>query len=580
METRSSMRVEHPQLRVRRRAPPAQLHRQLERAGQPGTRLRVPRVCLQAAHRHRPAATPPTARLANTQNRRHRARLDWVAQRRPRAVRLERRCALRRHQPRVGPRRHEHAALRLPVGCRQARAPPVLPHRAARRRHSPPDLQTTSDRVDRLAARVAVGAHVKRMRAAAHRREARCRVASHRRRVEDHVDARAQRRVALAPLQPAHARVVRDERRRARRVDRGARALQPERKRHAPAGDRAREARRCVHAASRGRARQHARKLARPLADADRDRRAHEPAAHQARRMQRRVAALEQLPLLRVHRRRLGRRDAKAAMLKQLGAPQEAAVAHAARHLWRAALQVARRLLHVPPRRRDDAQQVAAAQARDVQRAHARHAARQRRAHARQPHLCVAHRLQPRIRPPLRTGVDRAVALQVERQLSRGGVIEHHRARQRRAAARRPLQLVAQLDRAQRVDARLHQRRVGVDRAARRAPHHLQHRPKRRCRHVALGRCHALRRFWRHHAQQRRCSRATAQHAIPSHRQHGHARRRSRQDHPVQRFQPERKANPAKAARRLDCRHPLARRAARRHPHLGPRAPLHAHAGS
>eukprot|EP00966_Prymnesium_polylepis_P035661 828244-Prymnesium_polylepis.2 len=38
------------------------------------------------------------------------------------------------------------------------------------------------------------------------------------------------------------------------------------------------------------------------------------------------------------------------------------------------------------------------------------------------------------------------------------------------------LQLVAQLDRAQRVDPRVHQRRIGVDRAARCAPRQLQDR--------------------------------------------------------------------------------------------------------
>eukprot|EP00966_Prymnesium_polylepis_P245094 5669309-Prymnesium_polylepis.1 len=170
----------------------------------------------------------------------------------------------------------------------------------------------------------------------------------------------------------------------------------PEYKRHAPARDRARKARYRVHAASLGRACQDAHKLTRPLTDADRDRRAHERAACQARRMQRSVAALEQLPLLRVHCYRLGYRDMKGTMLKQLGAPQEATVAHAARHLWRAPLQVVRRLLQVPPRRRDDAQQVAAAQARDEQRAHPCHPAWQRRAHTRQQHLRSAHLRQQR----------------------------------------------------------------------------------------------------------------------------------------------------------------------------------------
>ncbi len=71
--------------------------------------------------------------------------------------------------------------------------------------------------------------------------------------------------------------------------------------------------------------------------------------------MQRRIAALEQLPLLRVHGRRLGRRDAEEAVLKQLGVAQEGAVPHAARHLGRAADKTQCGLLHVPPSERDHA---------------------------------------------------------------------------------------------------------------------------------------------------------------------------------------------------------------------------------
>eukprot|EP00966_Prymnesium_polylepis_P314638 7270451-Prymnesium_polylepis.1 len=213
-------------------------------------------------------------------------------------MRLERHRLLCRQQPRVTPRRHEHPLLRLPVGRRQACTPPVLPHCAPCCRHRPSAAtHTACSRVDRLAARVAIGTCVKRVRAAPHRCEPRHCVALHRRWIEDHVDPCTQRRVALQPLQPAHARVVRHKRRRARRVERCARALKPQHKRHAAARDRAREARRHVHAASRGRVRQHATKLARPLADVDSNRGAQQPPPHQARRMQRRIAALEQLPL-------------------------------------------------------------------------------------------------------------------------------------------------------------------------------------------------------------------------------------------------------------------------------------------
>ena len=61
-------------------------------------------------------------------------------------------------------------------------------------------------------------------------------------------------------------------------------------------------------------------------------------------------------------------------------------------------------------------------------------------------------------------------------ELPRRRVVEDKRGRQRLTVARHRLQLVPQLDRAERVDPRLHQRRVRIDRAARRAPHDAKHR--------------------------------------------------------------------------------------------------------
>ena len=60
-------------------------------------------------------------------------------------------------------------------------------------------------------------------------------------------------------------------------------------------------------------------------------------------------------------------------------------------------------------------------------------------------------------------------------------MVKDERARQSKASACRLLQLVAKLDRAERVDARLHQRRVRVDRPARRALHHDEHSYERHC---------------------------------------------------------------------------------------------------
>ena len=87
--------------------------------------------------------------------------------------------------------------------------------------------------------------------------------------------------------------------------------------------------------------------------------------------------------------------------------------------------------------------------------------------------------------PPARAAARRGAACggalraQERGELARRRVVEDQRARQRRLAPHRLLQLVAQLDRAQRVEARLHQRRVRIDRAARRALHERQHRLQR-----------------------------------------------------------------------------------------------------
>eukprot|EP00964_Phaeocystis_antarctica_P006980 scaffold3774_cov53-Phaeocystis_antarctica.AAC.2 len=86
---------------------------------------------------------------------------------------------------------------------------------------------------------------------------------------------------------------------------------------------------------------------------------------------------------------------------------------------------------------------------------------------------CQRARPRPR-EAPLQRGLLR---LEVGGKLPRRRVVEDQRARQRRRAlAERLLQLVAQLHRAQRVEPRLHQRRVRMDCAARRARRQRQHR--------------------------------------------------------------------------------------------------------
>ena len=94
----------------------------------PGRRLGVPDVRLDAAR-----APAPRSSRADEHRPAERARLDRVAERRARAVRLVQR-QLVGGACRVGERRDEQALLRLPVGRRQARRAPVLPHRAAQHR--------------------------------------------------------------------------------------------------------------------------------------------------------------------------------------------------------------------------------------------------------------------------------------------------------------------------------------------------------------------------------------------------------------------------------------------------------------
>ena len=127
---------------------------------------------------------------------RQRARFNWVAQRRTRAMCLEH-CLLTRLQARIRKRRVEHALLRLPIGSRQARASPILTDRAANhpciRVHSLAALsRATCDSIDRLTTRVTVSTRVKCVRTALDRREACDRVASHRCWLEDHIDTGAQ----------------------------------------------------------------------------------------------------------------------------------------------------------------------------------------------------------------------------------------------------------------------------------------------------------------------------------------------------------------------------------------------------
>ena len=136
-------------------------------------------------------------------------------------------------------------------------------------------------------------------------------------------------RAACTRASAAHAATVRrDEAARASRVDRGARPLQAEHKREASRRHRAGGRSRRVDARrERGRASHHLAKLGVPDAEEDARHAAQQLRLAHRRAVQRLVAALEQPPLLRVHRRRLGGRDAKEAVVKELRVGKEGGAA-------------------------------------------------------------------------------------------------------------------------------------------------------------------------------------------------------------------------------------------------------------
>jgi hypothetical protein len=121
----ADVRVEHPQLRVRRHGTIAQLCEQIRYASKASTRLCVRPVRLEAPN------AVETTRAFSKEDCRDRTRLDRVSERCACAVRLQHRrlvwCQLR-----VSERCTKHALLRLTVWRRQARTAPVLPHCAAK----------------------------------------------------------------------------------------------------------------------------------------------------------------------------------------------------------------------------------------------------------------------------------------------------------------------------------------------------------------------------------------------------------------------------------------------------------------
>ena len=150
-------------------------------------------------------------------------------------------CSLLNSKLRVHKRRPQHHLLCMAAWCCQARAPPILSDRAPKRTDRAPGLvvvgQLAHECVDSLATSIPVCPSIKGVRSALDRREARNRIAAHHRGIEHHIHASAQRMLALKALQCAQVGVIGNERRRARRVERGARTVQAKHKRDAAARD-------------------------------------------------------------------------------------------------------------------------------------------------------------------------------------------------------------------------------------------------------------------------------------------------------------------------------------------------------
>ena len=314
--------------------------------------------------------------------------------------------------------------------------------------------------------------------------------------------------------------------------------------------------------------------------DADEDARqaARQPLAPLARAVQRLVPALEQQPLLRVHRRRLGGRDAEEGAVEELDAARKAAVPDAARHRV-AGCRVGPRAER-PPLGGHLRDQVRRAHGDPPHRLRARGARGQHRAHARDEHGDSASLVRSRGAVQRRSRLGRGAVRQVRRQLPCARVVEDERAWQRRSAAHRGVQLVAQLDRAERVDAGLEQRRVRVGGGAGRAVHQLKHlgdaqaarRRRDRPRRLCSPRCLPPGASWAAERAQQGRRRAPGQEAVPPHSHRRQHRRRVARQRRSERGAALRDAEQPDP-RRLQ---PRAHVVGGRHARGCPRAPLHA----
>eukprot|EP00967_Tisochrysis_lutea_P159418 scaffold330422_cov79-Tisochrysis_lutea.AAC.2 len=158
------------------------------------------------------------------------ARLDGIAQGRARAVSLHKRHDFRPRR-RVRQRRGEQGPLRLTVGSREAGTLAVLAHTAAEqveptiRRDAVASVERR--RTTSLTPHVAIRARVEGMAVASCRKHACIRERIRDARQQHHAHANRQSRSALIQLHRAQRVVIRDQGRRASRVNRDARPVHP-----------------------------------------------------------------------------------------------------------------------------------------------------------------------------------------------------------------------------------------------------------------------------------------------------------------------------------------------------------------
>ncbi len=313
--------------RARQNAVTHRLHH-LDDTGHARRRLCVPDVGLHRPQPQRPVGVPPLAI-----RRQQRLRLDRVTQRRTRTVRLHH-IHIRRPQPRTRQRITDHTLLRRTIRRRQTIAATVLVHRG-----------TTHHRQDLVAVLLGVGepldhehAHAfgparaigvigERLAAAVGGEAALAGELDEHARRGQHRHTTGERHGALAVAQRLHRQMQCHQRRRARRVHRHRRALEPQLIRDTPrrdAGGVAGEAE-ALGAVDRGV------QMRSVLHVHGADEHAGPAAAQRGRidttPLQGLPGGLQQQPLLRIHRRGLTRADPEELGVEVGGPGQEAAPA-------------------------------------------------------------------------------------------------------------------------------------------------------------------------------------------------------------------------------------------------------------